>query len=110
MLLLNFTNLHKEVIKLAKTSKRTCKVIELLKEQRTILDPKCGKQNPDNTDEILVCSRADGNYCSAYAYPSAKWRIGDCPMADSFLRSETEEVTKGKVRVGQQKQKKKARR
>ena len=79
------------------------KEAERLKEKRSIVDPKCGKQEDD---KISVCSRVDGNYCGVYAYPAAKWRNGDCPMADSFLRTEqlVEEV--GKVRVGQQKQKK----
>lgn len=91
---------------MSKGPKHSSKVVELLKEKRTILDPKCGKQEED---KITVCSRADGNHCGVYAYPAAKWRNGDCPMADTFLRTTeiVEEV--GKVRVGQQKQKKKAR-
>ena len=46
-----------------------------------------------------------GNYCSVYYNPSAKWRLGDCPMADEHLRTKVES-TKEKIRIGQQKQKK----
>lgn len=55
------------------------------------------------------CSRIDpikGNCCTAYHCPAAKWRLGDCPMADKELRTIVLEE-KTKVRVGQQKQKKK---
>lgn len=31
------------------------------------------------------CSRAEGGYCSSYAYPELKWRLGDCAMADTIL-------------------------
>ena len=82
------------------------KVIENLREERQLLDANCSKQDMEN-DMITVCSRADGSYCGVYAFPSAKWRNGDCPMADEFLRTKVEvEEPKGKVRVGQQKQKK----
>lgn len=43
-------------------------------------------------------------YCKSYAFPAAKWRNGICNMADHIII----EVKKdAKVRVGQQKQKKK---
>ena len=87
------------------------KVIAELKSQRTPIDhvhcQKYEKYEEGKTNELQVCSRADGEYCSVYAFPSTKWRLGDCPMADEFLREQTaEEVTQQKVRVGQQKQKK----
>ena len=112
MLPQNTTKPRKEDIKLAKSSVRTSKVIELLKEKRTILAAQCAKKTMEDDKEVVTtCSRADGVHCGVYAYPEAKWRNGDCPMADGFLRSEiVEETQKGKVRVGQQKQKKKARR
>lgn len=52
---------------------------------------KCWRILPDGT-------------CNAYAFPKAKWRNGPCNLA-SHVRVE-EEKTKVKVRVGQQKQKK----
>ena len=58
-------------------------------------------------DKPFKCSKADGEHCSVYAFPAAKWRIGDCPMASLELRTTFEEKPKDKVRVGQQKQKKK---
>lgn len=55
-----------------------------------------------------ICSRADAEQelCNVYAYPAAKWRNGDCPMADNSLRTDTAPKTKTKIRVGQQKQRK----
>jgi hypothetical protein len=43
-------------------------------------------------------------HCLVYAFPKAKWRNGDCNMADHI---ELEAAKKEKIRVGQQKQKKK---
>ena len=43
-------------------------------------------------------------YCKSYAFPAAKWRNGNCNMADHIV---TEVKKDSKVRVGQQKQKKK---
>lgn len=56
--------------------------------------------------EIIKCRKAEGDYCTVFAVPAAKWRLGDCPMADDFLRSKTQKKPAEKVRVGQQKQKK----
>lgn len=47
--------------------------------------------------------------CIAYAFPQAKWRNGRCVMASNFV-DETQNQKDGKIRVGQQKQKKKSRR
>jgi len=55
---------------------------------------------------ILKCRKAKGDYCSVFVSPSAKWRLGDCPMADDFLRTKTQKKPAEKVRVGQQKQRK----
>jgi hypothetical protein len=69
---------------------------------RQPLSRKCS--NGDHT-----CSRADDDLlCGVYLFPDAKWRLGDCPMADSELRTAEDGVKAGgKKRVGQQKQKKK---
>lgn len=57
--------------------------------------------------ESLKCRKAEGDYCSVFVSPAAKWRLGDCPMADDFLRTKTQKKPAEKVRVGQQKQRKK---
>lgn len=75
-----------------------------LKEQRRKLSVRC-------TIDGHRCSRADGACCGIYVFPEIKWRLGDCPMADKELRTVVESASsKSKVRVGQQKQKKKGRR
>lgn len=74
------------------------KLIEALRADRKPLSPKCS--NPEHT-----CSKSEDGYCLAYWNPEAKWRIGDCPLADMPLRSVREKKVE-KVRVGQQKQKK----
>jgi hypothetical protein len=48
---------------------------------------------------------ADGRYCNQFPDPAAKWRLGVCNMA-THIKVESK-VADGKVRVGQQKQKKK---
>jgi len=53
-----------------------------------------------------TCRKAKDNYCTAFISPAAKWRNGDCPLADEFLRTKTAAKTKEKTRLGQQKQKK----
>ncbi|KJS29028.1 MAG: hypothetical protein VR64_21930 [Desulfatitalea sp. BRH_c12] len=60
----------------------------------------------EDTGEIVKCRKAEDNYCSAFISPAAKWRLGDCPLADDFLKTKSEKKMADKVRVGQQKQKK----
>lgn len=55
------------------------------------------------SDKCEGCKKVDGEYCSVYLFPQAKWRIGNCPMAVHLKREEDE---KEKQRVGQQKHKK----
>ena len=85
------------------------KEVEKLKLIQEPLDDKCSKLI---NNEIKFCSRAgQKDNCTVYAFPSKKWRIGDCPMSDDFLRTKVEDSSqKTKTRVGQQKQKKKSRR
>lgn len=84
------------------------KQIQRLMEQRTPLVPQCMKNEIEDKSKVTFCSRADGNFCGAYAWPEKKWRVGECPLADEALRTHTEEqVAQDKIRVGQQKQKKK---
>jgi hypothetical protein len=56
-------------------------------------------------DRILKDKGTDGQRCSAFAFPDAKWRLGPCSMA-THIKSDTAKGAE-KVRVGQQKQKKK---
>jgi hypothetical protein len=60
-------------------------------------------------EQCLGCDRilkeTDGQRCSAFAFPDAKWRLGPCSMA-THIKAETAKGSE-KVRVGQQKQKRK---
>ncbi|UQZ87981.1 hypothetical protein C4J81_01610 [Deltaproteobacteria bacterium Smac51] len=49
-----------------------------------------------------VASEGDTQTCTAFAFPDSKWRLGNCSMATHIKV----EGGKEKVRVGQQKQKK----
>lgn len=94
------------------------RIIEELKEKREPLHEKCqqdvevtiqkkGSHAKEKQTIHHVCSKANlgDNVCIAYAFPTAKWRLGDCPLADDLLKKH-EDVEEEKVRVGQQKQKK----
>ena len=87
----------------------TDQVIEKLKQDRETIVAQCKKEATDK-DPAVLCSRSNGEVCQVYAFPKAKWRHGDCPMADPELRTRIIDDKKVKVRVGQQKQKKKHRR
>jgi hypothetical protein len=45
----------------------------------------------------------DSDYCQAYMYPKRMWKNGNCPLATHL---EVEKSKQGKIRVGQQKQRK----
>lgn len=47
----------------------------------------------------------EGTYCSVYPCPSVFWRRGGCPVA-THIKIDNGEKKKGKIRVGQQKQRK----
>ncbi len=50
-----------------------------------------------------IAGEGDSKTCTAFAFPDTKWRLGNCSMATHIKV----EAAKGeKVRVGQQKQKK----
>ncbi|MGC8492307.1 MAG: PxxKW family cysteine-rich protein [Syntrophobacteraceae bacterium] len=51
------------------------------------------------------CAKIDGDFCSVWVSPATKWRLGTCPTATHVKVEFQEQVQK--VRVGQQKQKKK---
>jgi hypothetical protein len=84
---------------------RRSTVIEELRAAQQPIINRCKKVIED---ELTICSRSDGEVCRAYAFPEAKWRSQDCPLADSFLQTvAADDTPTEKVRVGQQKQKKK---
>jgi hypothetical protein len=59
-------------------------------------------------EQCLGCDRilkeAGGQRCSAFAFPDTKWRLGACSMA-THIKADAGKGAE-KVRVGQQKQKK----
>ncbi|MDR1049887.1 MAG: PxxKW family cysteine-rich protein [Deltaproteobacteria bacterium] len=61
------------------------------------VDAKC-----DGCDRVQTVG--DSKYCKAFPDPSVRWRIGNCSMA-THIKSESAKDS-AKVRVGQQKQKK----
>jgi len=68
-----------------------------------IIDEDTGQVDDEAAPEIS--SVDETCRCTAYAFPSTKWKNGRCPLA-THVGMKREEYT-GKVRVGQQKQKKK---
>jgi len=65
--------------------------------------------NPPGKSPIVEkcngCDNIEGEFCRIWAVPAAKWRMGVCPSA-SHTKIEAKEREE-KVRVGQQKQRKK---
>ncbi len=55
-------------------------------------------------NECTGCDNIEGDKCRIWASPAAKWRIGKCPSA-THVKVEVQQ-TEQKVRLGQQKQKK----
>jgi len=55
--------------------------------------------------ECVGCSNIEGEVCRIWATPAAKWRLGACASATHVKPEAKAEAAK--VRVGQQKQKKK---
>lgn len=79
------------------------KQIQKLMEERTPLVEQCTlvegppEDNPDGPTKVTFCSRADGNFCGAYAWPDKKWARFDCPLADGFLKEKTVEKDEKKI-------------
>ena len=82
-------------------------IVGELQSARLPIVPKCTKEGQECSRVISFpdWDEACTNFCSVYYKPAAKWRLGDCPMADEHLRTKVES-TKEKIRIGQQKQKK----
>jgi hypothetical protein len=56
-------------------------------------------------EQCKGCDNIDGEVCRIWANPAAKWRLGVCASATHVKTEAKTEATR--VRVGQQKQKKK---
>lgn len=56
-------------------------------------------------NQCVGCDNIEEEVCRIWVSPEAKWRLGACPSA-THIKVQTKE-TEQKVRVGQQKQKKK---
>jgi len=85
--------LKEPIIEKCMGEKSQCSKIEIIKDTFVTT-------NLEGTSETTLLKK----FCIVYAFPKAKWRNGDCNMADHI---ELEAAKKEKVRVGQQKQKKK---
>ena len=86
------------------------KTVERLKKDQTPIIRNCYKFTKEvkgfqHCSKIIfpkeICD--PGPFCECYYNPKAKWRGGDCGMADEFLRESCVDPKK-KVRVGQQNQ------
>ena len=58
----------------------------------------------DGCDRIITFG--NNKYCAAFPDPNSRWRMGNCNMA-THIKTEAASAAASKVRVGQQKQKKK---
>jgi hypothetical protein len=105
--------------------KQTNKTIEELRENRLVIAPECCRietieKTDDDGNKVIeevgreYCKKSamikNRKRCTVYAFPKSKWRNGQICSFATHVERETETTTKGKARVGQQKQKKKSRR
>lgn len=67
-----------------------------------VIDEPTGAIDAEATPEVVIDETCR---CEAYINPASFWRRGGCPLATHWGQDESN--TTGKVRVGQQKQKKK---
>ena len=113
-------NLIENLRKNAEPVHHKCLGLGLTKEeQECVVAPRCSKIEPlpifDLIDEETgqADAEVDAVYtvedpecrCTVYFRPKVKWNNGKCPMADHVVLKD--DLKKSKVRVGQQKQKKK---
>jgi hypothetical protein len=88
---------------------RDMKRIENLRKNRKPIVQKCiGCKNiiEELIEEYKGGRFYDGSFCSCYAHPESKWRVGVCPRATHVVREVSKEKISKKKRVGQQKQRK----
>ena len=95
---------------MAKSSTQSNKMIEELRKNMQPLSEKCSRDiiEDEKVVDQRTCAWANGETCKVYAFPDAKWRNGNCVMA-THVETEAEKRQQAKVRVGQQKQKKRPR-
>jgi len=95
---------------MSKTSTPSSRIIEDLRDNMQPLSDKCHRDIIEDEKVVgqKICAWAVGASCKVYAYPEAKWRLGNCVMA-THVETEHEKAQSAKKRVGQQKQKKKSR-
>lgn len=100
---------------MSRVLKQTDRTIEELRQSRMVIVPECSvvKNAETDAEQIVYCKNAfmfhERMCCQSYAFPKAKWRNGQpCPLASHREVIETKAAEK--LRVGQQKQKKKSRR
>ena len=92
---------------MSKWSQRTNRVTQEMRDNKMPLVQQCVNDPEKPCSRTHIQCGMEGDFCTVYQNPAAMWRRGDCPMADNHLRKNIEEPsTKNKVRVGQQKQKK----
>lgn len=48
------------------------------------------------------CEKIDGDKCSAYISPAAKWKLGDCHLATHIIYSEDELKAKNPLKASKQ--------
>ena len=41
-------------------------------------------------EECLGCGKREGNFCTIYKIPAAKWRNQNCPMATHLIKKKQE--------------------
>ena len=107
---------------MSRNLRQTDKTIEKLRANRHPISQFCSfseiikKGEDGDPDELSVTycknvAEIRGQMrCNCYAYPSAMWRGGKTCLRATHIRETSDNQASGKIRVGQQKQKKKSRR
>lgn len=94
---------------MAKYYVRTNNVVKKLIKDRKAVVGKCRGEGFSEEEAKFLrekeCSCIDGDFCKAYAFPGIKWKLGRCPMSTNYRPDLVEE--KQKIRVGQQRNKRK---
>jgi hypothetical protein len=80
---------------------------DILKLERKPVVAECREFIDSNGQNRGQCAKIDCNLCSVYINPAVKWKDGlfsHCPLATHYVNENSQSTQK--VRVGQQKQKK----
>jgi len=91
---------------MSRVLKQSSRIIDELRAGRQVVVDECLQGEGCNR---VYTETGGKKKCIAYAFPQAKWRISRCVLASNVTDEERVQQTV-KVRVGQQKQKKKSRR